>query len=139
MARSARAPAGGTAVAAYKAVLRQVLDARPSGTRQRLAGVLGKNRSFVSQIANPAYQTPIPARHLTAIFETCRFSDTDKQRFLTAYAEAHPRHREAADRPAPFRTRKIKLPDLGDEARNAKLDRLVEAFVRDLMAVADKN
>ena len=40
-------------------------------------------------------------------------------------AEAHPRHREAADRPTPFRTRKIKLPDLGDEARNAKLDRLV--------------
>ena len=52
------------AVARYKGVLQQVLEARPSGTRQRIAAALGKNRSFVSQIANPAYATPIPARHL---------------------------------------------------------------------------
>ena len=44
-------------------------DNRPSGTRQRLAGALGKNRSFVSQIANPAYPVPIPVQHLETIFE----------------------------------------------------------------------
>ena len=52
----------------------RVLDRRPSGTRQRLADALGKNRSFVSQITNPAYQTPIPAQHFDPIFEICHFS-----------------------------------------------------------------
>ncbi len=36
------------AASAYKAVLKRVLDARPSGTRHRLAIALGKNRSFIS-------------------------------------------------------------------------------------------
>ena len=49
------------ALAEYKTILRRVLDSRPSGTRQRLAEALGKNRSFISQISNPAYSTPIPA------------------------------------------------------------------------------
>ncbi|HMN86419.1 MAG TPA: hypothetical protein PKA74_10575, partial [Bauldia sp.] len=65
------APSGAgveAAVARYKTIFRHVLDTRPSGTRQRLAGALGKNRSFVSQIANPAYSTPIPARHIETIF-----------------------------------------------------------------------
>ena len=35
---------------------------------------LGKNRSFVSQITNPAYAMPIPAQHLEIIFEICHFS-----------------------------------------------------------------
>ena len=41
-------------VADYKAILRRVLDNRPSGTRLKLAAALGKNRSFVTQITNPA-------------------------------------------------------------------------------------
>src|ERR1700730_19424522 len=49
-------------IAAYKAVLRDVLDKRPSGMRQRLAEALGKKRRFITPIANPAYQTPIPAQ-----------------------------------------------------------------------------
>ena len=42
------------AVSAYKRMLLGVIDRRPSGTRQRLATALAKNRSFVSQITNPA-------------------------------------------------------------------------------------
>ena len=53
-----------TAVAEYKRILLRVLDLRPSGTRQRLADALGENRSFVSQITNPAYPVPIPPRHV---------------------------------------------------------------------------
>mgnify|MGYP000606055132 CR=1 FL=1 len=49
------------AVAAYKRMLADIIEKRPSGTRQRLAAALAKNRSFVSQITNPAYATPIPA------------------------------------------------------------------------------
>ena len=41
-----------------------MLDNRPSGTRLKLAAALGKNRSFVTQITNPAYPVPIPAQHL---------------------------------------------------------------------------
>ncbi len=40
---------------AYKAILAQIIDDRPSGTRQRLAAALGKHRSFVTQITSPAY------------------------------------------------------------------------------------
>jgi hypothetical protein len=55
----ATARAGAFPVAEYKRILQRVLENRPSGTRQRLATALGTNRSFVSQIANPAYTTPI--------------------------------------------------------------------------------
>ena len=81
-ASGARAPQGGDrrpwrearpkrdapadAVADYKAILKAVLESRPSGMRQRLAEAIGKNRSFVSQISNPSYQVPIPARHVVA-------------------------------------------------------------------------
>src|ERR1700681_4784339 len=78
-------------IAAYKAILRDVLDRRPSGMRQRLAEALGKNRSFISQIANPGYQTPIPAQHVHSIIEICHFSALEKEQFLKAYHQAHPR------------------------------------------------
>ena len=54
----------GDALVEYKRVLEEVLNNRPSGTRMRLATALGKNRSFISQISNPLYPTPIPAIHL---------------------------------------------------------------------------
>ena len=90
-------------IAAYKAILRDVLDRRPSGMRQRLAEALGKNRSFITQIANPAYQTPIPAQHVHPIIQICHFSVQERDRFLEAYHRAHPRRllllkeRSAAD------------------------------------------
>jgi len=78
------------AVAAYKRLLAAIIDRRPSGTRQRLATALAKNRSFVSQITNPAYPTPIPASHLAQIFEVCHFSSAERQEFTRLYARAHP-------------------------------------------------
>ena len=74
------------AVAAYKRIFKDVLDSRPSGLRIRLAHAMGKNRSFVSQISNPAYPVPIPAQHLTTIFEVCHFPPPAKTAFLRAYA-----------------------------------------------------
>ena len=46
------------AIIAYKTILAQIIDNRPSGTRQRLAAALGKHRSFVTQVTSPAYSTP---------------------------------------------------------------------------------
>lgn len=118
------------AVTEYKAVLRTVLDQRPSGTRQRLATALGKNRSFISQISNPAYSVPIPARHLDVIFEICHFSVDERQAFLSAYGRAHPRRLNLIEDGAPTREHRIRLPDLGDEARNRELERVVDEFIQ---------
>ena len=90
MSSPAKPEAGAPTVAAYKRVLQDVLERRPSGMRQRLAVALGKNRSFISQISNPTYPTPIPAQHVEAIFEICHFSPPERERFLDAYRQAHP-------------------------------------------------
>ena len=115
------------AVAAYKTILRDALDRRPSGMRKRLAEALGKNRSFVSQIANPAYATPIPLAHVEAILEICHFSPAERAAFAAAYAAAHPRRGSLKVEPEPPRHRSIvvRVPDLRDERRNRELERLV--------------
>jgi len=115
------------AVAEYKRILAKVLDNRPSGTRQRLAMALGKNRSFISQIANPSYATPIPAQHLETIFEICLIPATERRAFLDAYGRAHPgkveRRRQRKD--TRLRPVTVYVPDLEDEAKNQALDRLL--------------
>ncbi len=127
------------AVAAYKTVLQAVLDKRPSGTRQRLATALGKNRSFISQISNPAYTVPIPARHLDIIFEICHFSVDEREAFLAAYGRAHPRRLELIKDAAPKRELRIQLPDLGDDSRNRALEKVVEDFVQKVAELFEEN
>jgi hypothetical protein len=117
-------------VAAYKRILAAVIDRRPSGTRQRLASALGKNRSFVSQITNPAYLTPIPANHLEAIFEICHFSPAERRQFVEAYRLAHPGRLGAPSGPHRLKAHTIYLPDLGSEEKNETLHTLVSEFVR---------
>lgn len=116
-----------TAVAEYKRVLARVLENRPSGTRQRLAVALGKNRSFVSQIANPSYQTPIPVQHLDMIFEICLFPASERKAFLEAYGRAHPGKLERTRHRKDHRLRPVTVyvPDLEDDAKNHALDRLL--------------
>lgn len=125
------------AVARYKAILRRVIDNRPSGTRQRLAVALGKNRSFVSQITSPVYATPIPARHVETIFEICHFSPDDRGAFLDAYTAAHPRRLNAERSERRVRSHTIYLPDLGDDEKNQELDRAVSDFVQRLAQIMD--
>lgn len=125
------------AVSAYKTLLAEVIARRPSGTRQRLATALAKNRSFVSQITNPSYSTPIPANHLDAIFEVCHFSGSERRDFTGLYALAHPkRNLGEANGHA---TLAVQLPDLGDETRNRKLHSLVSGFVRQIVKLFDEN
>lgn len=113
-----------TGVAIYKAILQRVLDNRPSGTRLRLAGALGKNRSFISQITNPIYPVPIPARHLDLILDICHLSPAERASFLEAYGEAHPGRRLAAG-PRQTRTLTLTVPDFGDTRRNRAYDQMV--------------
>jgi hypothetical protein len=123
------------AVARYKSIFKAVLDNRPSGMRLRLAHVLGKNRSFISQIANPAYPIPIPVQHLNTIFEVCHFSPAEKAAFLDAYGRAHPRRAGRLGGVPRERTLTLHLPDLGSQKRNAQLDALLHDFVRRLITL----
>src|SRR6516225_7568207 len=120
-----------SAVAAYKRIFRDVLDGRPSGMRIRLAHAMGKNRSFVSQISNPAYPVPIPAQHLNTIFDVCHFSPQAKAAFLRAYARRIGRLTESSHE----RALTLHLPDLGSARRNAQLDALLQEFARRLIAI----
>ena len=137
MSERPTAVAAPDAVAEYKAILKRVLDNRPSGTRQRLANALGKNRSFISQIANPAYPVPIPVQHLETMFELCHFSQDDRRDFLAAYRRAHPR-RFALVHAVP-RTRIVSLavPDLADAKRNRAVDAMIADLFRRLRKFVD--
>jgi hypothetical protein len=122
-------------VAEYKRILLRVLDLRPSGMRQRLADALGANRSFVSQITNPAYPVPIPPRHVEIIFDACRFPEAERRAFLEAYERAHP-GRLQPHRPSPhLRHVTLYVPDLGDPAKNAELDKMLSDMATRLAAL----
>jgi len=135
MSRKAKPEAAQEHVAAYKKVLQQVLDSRPSGMRQRLAQALGKNRSFISQISNAVYPTPIPAQHVESIFEICHFSPREKEQFLAAYRNAH--HRRLDLLKGHHRARRVTLsiPDLGDEQRNRQLETIIMEFAEKIARV----
>jgi hypothetical protein len=130
-------PERASAVAAYKAVLKRVVDNRPSGTRHRLAIALGTNRSFISQVTSPAYSVPIPAEHLDAIFEVCHFTHSEKSEFLASYTRAHsPRLLRKQHRGS--RTVTLTVPDLGDARRNRRLDEAIADVVRRLARLAEE-
>jgi hypothetical protein len=126
-------------VAHYKRILAEVLAARPSGTRQRLARALGKNRSFISHITNPDYPTPIPAVHVETILEVCHFPGETKREFLEAFAHAHPRRLAVVTSGHRQRTLTLQVPDLGSPAKNERFTRLLAAFARDLASLFDED
>jgi hypothetical protein len=126
-------------VAAYKNIFKAVLDKRPSGMRLRLATAMGKNRSFVSQISNPAYQIPIPMQHLNTIFEVCHFSPAEKAAFLKAYGRAHPRRATGPRGVKLERAITLHLPDLGSRKRNVQLDALMREFARRIVALLQED
>lgn len=119
-------------IAAYKKILKDILDLRPSGTRQRLATTLGKNRSFVSQMANPAYAMPIPAQHLETIFEICHFSEKQRKIFLALYDRAHSGKTKFGVVRSANRRVIFDVPDLGSAERNAEFDVMLDGIIRQL-------
>lgn len=120
----------------YKKILLAVIENRPSGTRQRLAEALGKNRSFVSQIVNASYPTPIPAQHLETIFAICHFAPAEREAFLAAYREAHPGKLDTMRAPRQTRRIVVELPDFGHPALNRKVDEIIQTLARSLGGLA---
>ena len=137
MAADKLEPAGQDAVAAYKRLLATVIDRRPSGTRQRLATALAKNRSFISQLTNPAYSTPIPLNHVEVIFDLCHFSAAERAQFNEAYTLAHPKRAGLHQHPHRLKAHTIYLPYLGTETRNNALHTLITDFVRQMARLLD--
>ncbi|WP_376702157.1 hypothetical protein RQ479_18655 [Mesorhizobium sp. ISC25] len=126
------------AIRGYKTILSKVIDQRPSGMRQRLADALGKHRSFVTQISSPAYSTPIPSKHLPAIFSVCHFSPAERDHFLEAYHRAHPGKMSLAAGMRKTRHVSLIVPDFGDDKQNAALDRAVNDFIQKITSIAGK-
>lgn len=129
-------------IAAYKTILRDCIDRRPAGLRARIASALGKHKSFVSQLTNPIYPMPVPARHIETIFEICHFSADERQSFLKAYARAHPEKAPelAAPERGPTGRRKtfaIEIPDLGDPRKQRKLEALLRELAVGLAELLD--
>ena len=145
-ARSGRAavPAKEDLVADYKRLLQVYLDRRPSGMRLKIAKAIGKHRSFVSQITNPAYSIPIPARHLETIFRICHFSGEERKSFLAAYAAAHPHQRSEARQPvrraSGKRVIEIELPATGDAMFDAAaVDDIIRQFAKQVGRLARRS
>jgi hypothetical protein len=119
-------------IAAYKTILRDSIDRRPAGMRTRIANALGKHKSFVSQLTNPVYPMPIPARHIETIFEICHFSPEERRAFLKAYARAHPERRpETAQESGASSGRKtisLEVPELADPRKQRELEALLREF-----------
>ena len=125
-------------VSEYKRLLQEYINRRPSGIRMQIAKALDKNKSFVSQITNPAYSIPVPARHLPTIMDICRFSAKERHSFLEAYTAAHPNYQittEAREPEEPGAARAghqlvLEVPDLEDK----ELQRRAEQMIRDFAA-----
>jgi hypothetical protein len=135
----ARSKAGrDEAVATYKRLLQAYIDRRPSGLRLKIAKALGKHRSFVSQITNPIYPIPVPARHLETIFRICHLAPEERHAFMAAYEAAHPGNPPEAKRTArkaqQRRVVEIELPLVGDPA----LEREMEDFLRHMARQLEK-
>lgn len=138
MARARPDDGADALIRAYKLVLSQVLETRPSGTRQRLADALGKHRSFITQMSSPSYPTPIPQRHLPTILAVCHFSGTEREAFMGAYGAAHRSGPELATNGPKLRQMSLLVPELGDDKQNAALDRAVSDFVQRLTGLLRK-
>jgi hypothetical protein len=117
-------------IKAYKRRLGEIIDRRPSGTRQRIADALGKHRSFVTQMTSNVYPTPVPEPHLTAIFAVCHFSAEEKRLFLADYRAAHPERAGATSNAKRTRHVTLTVPDLGDERKNRMFDEALADFAR---------
>ncbi len=125
-------------IASYKQTLRQFIDRRPSGIRQKIAEVTGTHKSFISQITNPADGTPLPARHIDAIFEVCHLSQEERSTFLEQYRSAHAEHARVSHRARRhMRTLHVQIPVLDDSRKQEALESIIRDTVRRLCSLID--
>ncbi len=109
----------------------------------KIAAELNKNKSFVTQITNPSYSIPVPARHLDVIFDICHFTIKERETFLKAYTAAHPNYQYRVVKPgaAPKergrRTLSIELPVLEDSVKQQKIEAMIKAYAQELFELVN--
>lgn len=125
-------------VAAYKSLLRKLIDRRPSGTRRKLAAAIGAHPSFISQITNPALRVPLPAQHIPALFRVCHFAPEEQTAFLDLYARAHPAQSDALEELAASErdVLRIPLPGFDDPETRRETTELIRDFAERVIALA---
>jgi hypothetical protein len=123
-------------VAGYKKVFQQLINMRPSGTRNKIAKAIAKNKSFVSQITNPSYSVPIPAKHLETIFNICHFSLKERETLLKYYIAAHPNYQYRIESTGTEEVTQTKLvldvPVLNDPLEQQKVESIIRDFSHQL-------
>lgn len=126
------------AVAKYKEYLSTIIDQRPSGMRQMIAVALDKNRSFVTQMISADYPMGIPARHVPVIIDVARFSDHERDRFLSLYLAAHPERTDEighlSNPSNELRTIRINVPAVEDVALAAEIEIAVQKIALEVAA-----
>ena len=73
--------------------------------------------------------------HVEGIFEICHFSPRERQQFLAAYNQAHPRRLQLHSEQQRVRRVTLTLPDLGDERRNKQIEDIVAEFAEKVARV----
>lgn len=130
-------------VSEYKRLLQEYINRRPSGIRMQIAKALDKNKSFVSQITNPAYSIPVPAKHLPKIMDICRFSAKERQSFLEAYTAAHPNYQITTESKQPAKPGKVQasrrlvleVPVLGDKGLQKRVEQTIKDFAEQVFSL----
>lgn len=118
------------AAQSYKSMLRDLIDRRPSGTRQRLAEAFRTHKSFVSQVLSPSSRVPLPAQHIPALFEVCHLSADERATFLQLYRRAHPSQTMLLDglAEAQHDILRIRIPEFADPALRAEAKTMITAL-----------
>lgn len=125
-------------VARYKSFLRDCVDRRPSGLRQKLALALDKHKSFISQITSPSYPVPIPAGDIETILDVCHLSPDERRRFLELYGRAHPRHGPGHRGTRPAHRIHIDLPAFADVGTALEVEGLIREFAARVVRLAQR-
>ena len=127
-------------VAAYKALLRELVARRPSGTRQKMAAATGTHPSFISQVTNPGLRVPLPAQHIPTIFRVCHFSPEEQAEFLALYGRAHPAQFGAIEELAAGErdVLRIPLPAFDDPQLGRDVEKLVKEFAERLVELVKR-
>ena len=126
-------------IKAYKTILAEIIGKRPSGTRQRLADALGKHRSFISQITGTGYTTPLPEKHLSALFSVCHFTADERLEFMNAYDLAHPDKTSRVEDLRNLRHISLTVKDFGNDEKNRRFDEAIAEFANRVSGIFSEN
>jgi len=127
-------------IAAYKILLREYLDRRPSGIRKKIAAAINTHRSFISQVANPNYRVPLPAQYVPILMDVCHFTAEEQKTFLKAYFEAHPGQALVGQAAVleDYKSTSIDLSEIEDEKTRIALSRAIREMAETMIRVVQE-